>query len=97
MPTFIALLNFTEKGLGSIKETTRRADAFRQQAATAGVTVREVFWTVGAYDGAIVADAPDAASMTAAMLSLARQGNVRTQTLAAFNAQEITAILGKVA
>lgn len=97
MPTFIALLNFTEKGLANIKETTRRADAFKQQAAAAGVTVREVFWTVGAHDGAIIADAPDAASMTAAMLSLARQGNVRTQTLPAFNAQEMTAIVGKVA
>ena len=40
---------------------------------------------------------PDEASMTAFGLSIGAPGNVRTQTLRAFSAEEMGKILGKMA
>jgi uncharacterized protein with GYD domain len=51
---------------------------------------------MGAYDGLLIFDAPDDETATAAMLSLAEQDNVSTQTVRVFTAAEMTRALGKV-
>ena len=65
-------------------------------AGQGGVTVKELYWTVGQYDLVASLEAPDAATVTAAMLSLGALGNVRTQTLPAFSGDEMKGILGKI-
>jgi uncharacterized protein with GYD domain len=52
-------------------------------------------WTLGPYDGALVLEADDDAAVTALMLSLASLGNVKTQTLRAFEEKEMDEILGR--
>ena len=96
MATYLVLANFTEQGVKAVKDTTKRAEAFREKAKKAGVTVKEFYWTLGQYDCAIIAEAPDDATITATQLSVAGLGNVRTQTLRAFTASEMTQILGKM-
>ena len=97
MATFISLLGFTDQGIRKVKQTTKRADAFKSIARKTGVTVKDIYWTVGAYDVVIVMEAPDDESATAALLSLGALGNVRTQTLRAFSAAEMNRIIGKMA
>ena len=96
MPTYITLSNFTHQGIQNIKDTTKRADAFKTAAKKAGCTVKEVYWTQGQYDSVIILDAPDDASATVTMMSLGKLGNVRTQTMRAFTAAELAPILNKV-
>jgi uncharacterized protein with GYD domain len=60
------------------------------------VKVRDLFWTLGAYDIVAIVDAPNDEAITGIGLTLGMQGNVRTQTLRAYNAGEIGKILGKV-
>ena len=93
MATYIALLQFTEQGVRSVKDTTKRAAAATKAASKMGVKLTDLFWTLGNYDGAIVAEAPDDETMTAFMLKLAALGNVKSQTLRAFGAKEMDAIL----
>ena len=95
MATYLALINFTEQGVQKFKDTRKRAGAFRAMAEKAGVTVREQLWTLGPYDGALVLEAEDDAAVTAVMLSLAAAGNVRTQTLRAFDEGEMDEVLGR--
>ena len=95
MPKFLTLVNFTEQGIKNFKDTTKRADAFIKRAKEAGVTVNNILWTVGAYDGAILFDAPDEQTAAGLLVSLAAQGNVRTQTLRAFDREEIGAVVAK--
>ena len=61
-----------------------------------GGKIRELFWTLGGYDGVIVFEAPDADTATAIELSLVRKGNVRSKTLQAFDRAAMLAILGKI-
>src|SRR5262245_14996682 len=97
MATYILLGSFTSQGIRAVKETTKRAEALGKIAKKTGVTLKEVFWTLGQYDIAAVIDAPDDAAMTAFGLSVGNLGNVRTQTLRAFDAEEMGRILGKMA
>ena len=97
MATYIALLQFTDQGIRNINDTTKRAAAAKETAAKLGVKFTDLFWTLGSYDLAILADAPDDETMTALMLKIASLGNVKSQTLRAFRAAEMEAILKKAA
>ena len=61
-----------------------------------GVKVTGLYWTLGAFDGVMVFEAPDEAPATAAMLHLSSLGNMRTQTARAFDAAEMQKIVGLV-
>jgi uncharacterized protein with GYD domain len=96
MPTYVTLGNYTHQGITNVKDTAKRADAFKAAAKKAGCMVKEIYWTQGQYDTVMILDAPDEASATAALMSLGKLGNVRTQTLRAFTAAELAPILDKV-
>jgi uncharacterized protein with GYD domain len=96
LPTFIVLTHFTDQGVRDAAESPKRADAFKALARKAGANVKEVFWTLGSYDIVSIIEAPDAETITAIGLSVGKLGNVRTQTLRAFNEAEMSAILKKV-
>jgi uncharacterized protein with GYD domain len=94
MATFITTLHFTEQGVKSVRDTSERAAAFKSAAKKLGVKVTGQYWTLGAFDGVIVLEAPDEATATAALLHLGSLGNMRTQTARAFDAAEMQKILG---
>jgi uncharacterized protein with GYD domain len=97
MATYILIGNFTDQGIRAVKDTTKRAEALAKIGKKTGITVKETFWTLGQYDIAAILEAPDDAAMTAFGLSVGKLGNVRTQTLRAFSAEEMGRILGKLA
>ena len=97
MATYVMLAHFTEQGIKNVKDSPKRAEAFKQAARRHGATVKELFWTLGAYDIVTVVDAPDDVTMTALGLSVGAIGNVRTQTLRAFSEADMATILGKMA
>ena len=94
MATFITTLHFTEQGIKAARDTCERAAAFKATAQKLGVKVTGIYWTLGAFDGVIVLDAPDEATATAALLHLGSLGNIRTQTARAFDAAEMQKVLG---
>jgi uncharacterized protein with GYD domain len=94
MATFITTLHFTEQGLKAVRDTCNRAAAFKTAAEKLGITVTGEYWTLGAFDGVIVFEAPDEATATAAMLHLSSLDNLRTQTARAFDTAEMQKILG---
>jgi uncharacterized protein with GYD domain len=94
--TYITTIKFTEQGIKAIGETTKRANAFKAAAKKMGVKVKEIYWTLGAFDGAIVFDAADDETATAALLQLATSGNVQTTTARAFSASDVGKILSKM-
>ena len=96
MATYIVLMQFTDQGIRNVKDTTKRAVAATEAAAQMGAKFKEVYWTLGGYDGVIVAEAPDDETITALSLRIASLGNIRTQTLRAFQAGEVEAILKRI-
>lgn len=96
MATYVALVNFTDQGVRNIRQTTERAKALINAAGNLGVRIKEIYWTLGAFDAVFAAEAPDEETMTAFTLSMGSLGNIRTQTLRAFSADEMTKILAKM-
>ena len=96
MATYVVLANFTDQGVRNVKDSPKRADAFKEMAKTFGVTVKEIVWTQGRYDVVTVLEAPDEAAAMSLSLSLSALGNVRTETLRAFSAADMTTIVGKM-
>ena len=96
MATFIATVKFTQQGLEAVRETGKHAAAFKVAAKKLGVKVRDIYWTLGYFDGVIICEAPDDASVAAAMMQLSRLGNVHTTTARAFDAGEIEKVVGKL-
>ena len=94
MATFITTLHFTEQGVKAARDTCDRAASFKAAARKMGVKVTGLYWTLGAFDGVLVCEAPDEATATALLLHLGAQGNVRTQTARAFDAAEMRKVLG---
>ena len=96
MPTYIVLLNYTEQGIRNIKDSPKRADAFADLARRMGVKIKGLYWTSGEHDGVVVLDGPDGATISRLLLSLAKQGSVRTRTLCAYERHEMESILSGV-
>lgn len=96
MTRYIVLASFTDQGIRTVKDTTKRATAVREMGAQMGIQVKDIYWTLGKYDVVLTLEAPDDAIMTSFGLSIGALGNVRTQTLRAFDADEMQGILGKM-
>jgi uncharacterized protein with GYD domain len=96
MPTFIVLANFTDQGVKSAKDAVKRSEAIKEAGKKFGVTMKDIHWTMGPYDVIGTFDAPDGQSMTAFSIAIAMAGNVRGQTLRAFDKDEMKGILKKL-
>jgi uncharacterized protein with GYD domain len=95
MATFISLLNFTQQGIRDFKDSPARAAKFKSMAEKLGVTVKDIYWTMGVHDVVLILEAADDEAIAAAMLGLGSLGNVRTQTLRGFNSLEVKEIISR--
>ena len=93
MTTYVSLINWTEQGIKNFRDTTQRAEEFAKVVQGSGGRVRELLWTVGEYDIVCVADFPDDEAGVAALLQVGAAGSVRSNTLRAFNIDEMAGII----
>ena len=96
MAMYVSLLQFTDQGIGSVKDTTKRAQAATAEAEKMGMKITTALWTMGAYDLVLLLDAPDDATVSAFSLKLGSLGNVKSQTMRAFSRDEMEKILAKI-
>jgi uncharacterized protein with GYD domain len=92
MPTYVSLIHWTEQGISHYQDHEPGAD-FSFNVESAGGRVRELLWTIGEYDIVAITDFPDDETAAACLLRIGSVGNVRTNTMRAFNAEEMGAII----
>ena len=93
MATFIALIDYTDRGMGNIADSPGRASAFEEMAGKLQVTIKQLYWTMGGHDGVVIFEAADDAVAASLMLGIARLGNVKTHTMRAFDRPEMESVL----
>ena len=93
--TYATLITYTDQGVRNLKQSPQRAKAFRQTAEAAGLKVLAQLWTLGAYDGLLIIEGDSEEKVLGALTQLASLGNVRTQSLRAFDADGFAGIVGK--
>ena len=96
MATYISLVQFTDKGIRAAKETTQRVAEWSATVRSMGVSIKQMYWTLGQYDQVCVFEAPDDETAASVLLSADMLGNIRTQTLRAFTSAEMEKILANI-
>jgi uncharacterized protein with GYD domain len=96
MPTYISLVNWTDQGIRTVKDTLNRRGQSEALAEKHGVRFEQVYWTVGPYDVVLILEAPDDESVTAMLLELGSEGNLRTTTLRAYDFEEMSGIIQRL-
>jgi uncharacterized protein with GYD domain len=96
MPTYISLVQFTDEDIQAAKQTTQRVADWAAKVESMGVSVKQMYWTLGQYDQVCVFDAPDDETAASVLLAADLLGNIRTQTMRAFTTSEMDKILAKV-
>lgn len=96
MANFIVLVNFTDQGVRQIRQTGERAKALVSAAGKLDIKIKDIYWTMGGFDAVFIAEAADDETMTAFAMSMGAIGNIRTQTLRAFSANEMNEIVKKI-
>ena len=95
MSTHITLVNFTDQGIRNVKESTDRFEAFKALAEQMGLTVVDLYYTVGRYDMVVVMEGNDEAA-TAALLKVCSLGNIRTETMRYYSVDDMRKIVGNL-
>ena len=96
MARYISLIRFADQGIRNVKDTVKRGDAARTEAEKLKMKIIDEYWTMGAYDGVVLFDAPDDETMTAFACKVSSLGNVKTETMRAFRKEEMEGILLKI-
>ncbi len=95
MARFVSLLNWTDQGAKTAAETVDRAEAAKKVARDMGGSL-EVYWTMGQYDLVAITEFPDDETAMAFLAKVSSLGNVRSQTMRAFDADAVTGIMGRM-
>lgn len=95
MARYITLYQFTDQGIKNFAGTVDRSKDATAAVEKMGGKLLSINWTIGPYDLVSIAQFPDDETATAFNLKLASAGNVRTTTMRAFDADEMTSIIGK--
>ena len=96
MPDYISLVSYTQEGIKSVKDTGRRANAFAERLKKSNIKMKSTFWTIGRFDIVHIFEAPDDDAAASVAFALGSMGNVRTETMRAFDLEEVTRIVGNV-
>ena len=93
MATYITLLRYTEQGIADIKKSPARLDAAKKAFKAMGAELKEFYSVMGQYDMVIIAEAPDAETVSKLALAIGSAGAIRTETLRAFTEDEYRKII----
>jgi len=93
MAKYVVLVNFTDQGVRTAKDTVKRFEQARDAFQKKSVRFDNIYWTLGHHDIVAILDAPDDETIAAALLQLGAAGNVNTETLRAFSVEEMGGIL----
>ena len=96
MATYVLRMRYTTKGAEHIRDSPDRIEAARETFKTLGGKLEQWYLTAGHYDGVAIVEAPDEETLTRAVLALNALGNVRTETMRAFDEHEFRAMIDKL-
>jgi len=90
MPRGVILVDYTDQGRRTIKDSPDRAEAAKAEAAKLGVQVKDIFYTPGGpHDAAIIVEAEGPEPINKLMSNIQSLGNVKMKFIRAFSIEEM--------
>ena len=96
MATYVVMINYTDKGIQTIKDSPNRFSKSKEEARSFGCEVKAFYLTMGVCDIIEIIDAPDDESVAKLTLAVSAGGNVRTTTMRAFSEVEFQSIVNSL-
>ena len=75
MATYISLVQFTDKGIQAAKQTSERVAEWSAKVQSRGVSIKQMYWTLGHYDQVCIFEAPDDETAASVLLAADMLGN----------------------
>src|SRR5262245_32596458 len=96
MPTFICTLHWSDVGIKDLPSTPHRRAATRRRAVALGITVKDIYLTLGDADILYILEAPDHESVAKFALLLNASGNVHCRIVRACPEAEFDRLLDDI-
>ena len=96
MPSYVSLINYTQKGLENMKESPTRLDAARAVYKSMGGELKSFYLAMGRYDAIVVSEAPNDATAAKLAITVGSAGAVRTETLRVFTEDEYRKLVSEL-
>jgi uncharacterized protein with GYD domain len=94
MPRGVILVDYTDQGRRTIKDSPDRAETSKAEAASLGINVKELFYTPGGpHDAAIIIEAEGPEPINKFMARVQALGNVKMKFVRAFSIEEMRKML----
>ena len=93
MPLYVVLGNWTQKRMETIKDMPKSVKEAKEVFKSYGVKITALVFTMGCYDVVAIGEAPNAETVTKALLSWGSKGLLRTETLTGFTGEEISELV----
>jgi uncharacterized protein with GYD domain len=94
MATYIVFAKFTEQGIQGMKDAPNRRAAAKELAKSLGGEIKHSYLTTGRYDLVFIAEFPNEDAVAQMALRLGMRGNLRTETMLAFDESAVDRIVG---
>jgi len=92
--TYLSLLNWTDQGIRTVKDSPKRLDAAKKTLKDMGGEVKSFYMTQGSFDAVLIFEVPSDEVAAKFLLKVGSAGNVRTTTLKAYPEADYRKILG---
>lgn len=93
MPRYVTLYQFTDQGIRNVKDSPGRLKAAVKKGEAIGMSIIGAYYTEGPYDLVVISEAADERAAMAFSLGVAAQGNVRSTTMRAYDADEFEGVV----
>jgi len=93
---FMLSLNFTDQGIRSIKDTSKRINAARDLAKKLGAEMKQLYLTTGQYDLIVFVEAPSGDHIAKFALAVGSLGNIRSRTSRLWTEEEYLKIVSEL-
>ena len=96
MPTYMTLINYTQKGVENMKDSPNRLDAAKELFKSMGGELKSFYLAMGKYDAVVIAEGPDDETATKIAMTIGAAGAIRTETLRVFTEDEYRKIISEL-
>ncbi|MFZ0699687.1 MAG: GYD domain-containing protein [Thermoplasmata archaeon] len=96
MPNYVFLVQLTDQGIHTVKDSPKRANDFEHAITAAGGKVTAILHTMGIYDAVAIAELPSDEAANRLALGVGLTGAARTITLKGWTAAEFRQLVEKL-
>jgi uncharacterized protein with GYD domain len=83
--TYVTLYRYTQQGMQNIKDSPKRIEEARKALEKAGAKLHAIYLTNGQYDLVAISEWPNEEAAMTFLLAQGAAGNVRSETMRAFD------------